>query len=144
MQGQLGHDYDAFEAALNAQPPVAIRKNFRKSDLPWLSEYTSGLVPWCEMGHILRSRPFFTLDPLFHAGCYYVQEPSSMFLGEAFRQLVNVDEPMRVLDCCAAPGGKSTHIASLLNGHGLVVCNEVIRSRVPLDRKSTRLNSSHT
>jgi NOL1/NOP2/fmu family ribosome biogenesis protein len=72
----------------------------------------------------------FTLDPSFHAGAYYVQEASSMFLEQAFRQVILKNSPLRVLDLCAAPGGKSTHIASLVNDESIVVSNEVIRSRV--------------
>ena len=74
----------------------------------------------------------FTLDPAIHAGAYYVQEASSMFLEQAVRQHVPANEPLRVLDLCAAPGGKSTHLASLLNAESLLVSNEVIRSRASI------------
>ena len=86
-------------------------------------------VPWSEFGYYLDRRPSFTFDPLFHAGCYYVQEASSMFLEQAFRQLLPLSSPLKVLDLCAAPGGKSTHIQSLLSPGSLLVSNEVIRSR---------------
>lgn len=86
-------------------------------------------VLWCSTGHYLSQRPSFTFDPLFHAGCYYVQEASSMFLEQAFKQLLDLSEPLKVLDLCAAPGGKSTHIQSLLPGDGLLVSNEVIKQR---------------
>lgn len=86
-------------------------------------------VPWCGSGRYLSQRPSFTFDPLFHAGCYYVQEASSMFLEQAFRQLLPLGEPLNVLDLCAAPGGKSTHIQSLLSPESLLVSNEVIKSR---------------
>lgn len=86
-------------------------------------------IPWCPHGYYLPERPSFTFDPLFHAGVYYVQEASSMFLWEALRQTVGEQTAeLKVLDLCAAPGGKSTLLASYFTG-GLVVANEVIRSR---------------
>lgn len=89
----------------------------------------AAVVPWSHYGFYLKERPSFTFDPLFHAGCYYVQEASSMFLEQAFRQLVDLSKPLKVLDLCAAPGGKSTHIQSLLSAESLLVSNEIIKSR---------------
>jgi NOL1/NOP2/fmu family ribosome biogenesis protein len=86
-------------------------------------------VPWSGFGHYLTSRPSFTFDPLFHAGCYYVQEASSMFLEQVLKQNMDLSQPLKVLDLSAAPGGKSTHLQSLLNSESLLVSNEVIRSR---------------
>lgn len=83
---------------------------------------------WCPEGHYLGQRLTFTFDPLFHAGCYYVQEASSMFVGQALKQYVS-EEPVVMLDLCAAPGGKSTHACSLLPEGSLLVANEVIRNR---------------
>ena len=87
-------------------------------------------VPWTTHGYYLSARPSFTLDPMFHAGAYYVQEASSMFLEQALRQTVDLSQPLRVLDLCAAPGGKSTLIQSLISEKSLLVSNEVIKSRV--------------
>ncbi|MDL2213488.1 RsmB/NOP family class I SAM-dependent RNA methyltransferase [Bacteroides sp. OttesenSCG-928-D19] len=84
-------------------------------------------VPWCASGYYLPERLTFTFDPLFHAGAYYVQEASSMFLEQAVNQCVK--EPALALDLCAAPGGKSTHLRSLLPEGSLLVANEVIRNR---------------
>jgi 16S rRNA C967 or C1407 C5-methylase (RsmB/RsmF family) len=84
-------------------------------------------VPWCPQGFYLEKRPNFTLDPLFHAGAYYVQEASSMFIQQALEHYVSTDAI--VLDLCAAPGGKSTLISQFLKDNGLLVCNEFIRSR---------------
>lgn len=114
--------------ALAGQPVASVRANVIKGQV-----LKDGLepVPWCEAGGYLAERPMFTMDPLFHAGCYYVQEASSMFLEQVFRQYVDSDSPL-VLDLCAAPGGKSTHIASLLGGRGFLVSNEVVRSRVKI------------
>jgi 16S rRNA C967 or C1407 C5-methylase (RsmB/RsmF family)/NOL1/NOP2/fmu family ribosome biogenesis protein len=90
---------------------------------------TARQIPYCENGYWLASRPSFTFDPLFHAGCYYVQEASSMFLEQALKQTTDVSQPLRVLDLCAAPGGKSTHLQSLISSDSLLVSNEVIRAR---------------
>jgi len=86
-------------------------------------------VQWSQYGYYLSNRPSFTFDPLFHAGCYYVQEASSMFLEQALKQTVDLSKPLKVLDLCAAPGGKSTHIQSLISKDSLLVSNEVIKSR---------------
>jgi 16S rRNA C967 or C1407 C5-methylase (RsmB/RsmF family)/NOL1/NOP2/fmu family ribosome biogenesis protein len=87
-------------------------------------------VPWSSFGYYLPKRPSFTFDPLFHAGAYYVQEASSMFLEQALRQTTDLSRSLRVLDLCAAPGGKSTLLQSLLSSDSLLVSNEVIRNRV--------------
>lgn len=95
-------------------------------------------VPWSPCGFMLEERPRFTLDPLFHCGCYYVQDSSAMAVGEIFRNTLSdfrdSGRPLRVLDLCAAPGGKSTDLAASLRtafGDGfLLVSNEVMRSRV--------------
>jgi 16S rRNA C967 or C1407 C5-methylase (RsmB/RsmF family) len=86
-------------------------------------------IPWTTSGIYLKERPSFTLDPKFHGGAYYVQEASSMFLEQAVRQSVDLNSDLRVLDLCAAPGGKSTHLLSLISEASLLVSNEVIRSR---------------
>ncbi len=86
-------------------------------------------IPWTEFGYYLKERPSFTFDPLFHAGCYYVQEASSMFLEQALKQTVDLSKPIKILDLCAAPGGKSTHILSLISKDSLLVSNEIIKSR---------------
>lgn len=86
-------------------------------------------VPWTRFGYYLSQRPSFTFDPLFHAGCYYVQEASSMFLEQALRQTADLSQPLKLVDLCAAPGGKSTHLQSLISENSLLVSNEVIRSR---------------
>ncbi len=91
--------------------------------------YFENPVPWCEDGFYLKERPSFTLDPLFHAGAYYVQEAGSMFLEEALKQTVNFEESLTILDISAAPGGKSTAINSLMNDRSLLVSNEIIKSR---------------
>ncbi|MBC7554636.1 MAG: hypothetical protein H7257_11725 [Taibaiella sp.] len=89
-------------------------------------------VPWCGNGYYLGERPVFTLDPAYHGGAYYVQEASSMFLEHIWKNAVTDNGALRVLDLCAAPGGKSTHLASLLQGDSLLISNEVIRNRATI------------
>lgn len=96
-------------------------------------------VPWNRYGRILSERPNFTLDPLFHAGCYYVQDSSAMYVGYLFRKLAlgnsrHASEPsFKVLDLCAAPGGKTTDLAASLRetvGDAFeLTANEVMKAR---------------
>ena len=89
-------------------------------------------IPWSSSGYYLPERPAFIFDPLIHAGGYYVQEASSMFLEQALTQTTDISQPLRVLDLCAAPGGKSTLLQSLMSGESLLVSNEVIKSRAAI------------
>lgn len=119
----LGAEWDNFLLALKDTPPTSIRINKNKTTkAPDLET-----VNWCETGYYLKDRPQFTFDPLLHAGAYYVQEASSMFLEQAAKQLIKGD--VRFLDLCAAPGGKSTLISSLISDNSLLVSNEIIRTR---------------
>ncbi|MGN1226858.1 MAG: hypothetical protein ACI4TL_06445 [Candidatus Cryptobacteroides sp.] len=92
-------------------------------------------IAWSPYGRILDERPVFTLDPLFHAGCYYVQDASAMYVGHIFRKALDRIgiKGIKVLDLCAAPGGKSTDLAaSLRERYGddfLLVSNEVMKER---------------
>ena len=132
-KGLLGAEWLAFEQALNEECPVSIRLNPRKTNPDLLSDTALLLaesIPWTTAGFYLNSRPSFTLDPLFHAGCYYVQEASSMMLEHFVRNYF--PQPAKVLDLCAAPGGKSTHLSTLLPEESLLVANEVIRSRASI------------
>ena len=112
--------------ALETTPVTSIRLNDKIDYLTF--ECDTDEVPWHEEGYYLSERPQFTLDPLFHAGCYYVQEASSMFVENVLQQYVSRDSV--VLDLCAAPGGKSTLISQFLGDEGLLVSNEVVRQRV--------------
>ena len=118
---------EALFAALDTRPSVSIRFNPYK-----ISEKPQGeQVPWCRYGFMLDGRPVFTLDPLLHAGAYYVQDSSSMFIEHLMRSAWDDCEKLRVLDMSAAPGGKSTLLSSLVGLEGLVVANEPVRRRVP-------------
>jgi 16S rRNA C967 or C1407 C5-methylase (RsmB/RsmF family)/NOL1/NOP2/fmu family ribosome biogenesis protein len=128
MRDTLGAEYDAFRQSLELPSPVSVRINPKKNfQVP-----ANFRVPWCSHGYYLAERPVFTLDPHLHAGAYYVQEACSMFLEQAVRHAVDLSKSIRVLDLCAAPGGKSTHLLSLLNETSLLVSNEVIRSRASI------------
>ena len=110
--------FSRFLEAFDEEPPISLRLNPRKAFGATLSMGHEE-VPWCKEGCYLEGRPQFTFDPLFHAGCYYVQEAASMFISHILRQLV--EAPVRMLDLCAAPGGKSTAaIAALPEGSRLV------------------------
>jgi 16S rRNA C967 or C1407 C5-methylase (RsmB/RsmF family)/NOL1/NOP2/fmu family ribosome biogenesis protein len=124
MRSELGPGFDDFVETLQKASPVSIRLNPEKIRLIY-----GDPIPWTRYGRYLTERPVFTLDPALHAGAYYVQEASSMLLEQALMQSTDLTKPLRVLDLCAAPGGKSTHILSLLNSESLLVSNEVIRSR---------------
>lgn len=118
--------------ALNSEPPISIRLNPKKEKPEFdLIEQ----VLWSQNGYYLDKRPIFTLDPLFHSGSYYPQEAGSMFIEYIFNQL-SISQKSRVLDLCAAPGGKSTLISSLLDEDGFLVCNEVIPNRNSILREN--------
>ncbi|MCH2080886.1 MAG: RsmB/NOP family class I SAM-dependent RNA methyltransferase [Saprospiraceae bacterium] len=127
MKTILGEESDLFfQTVAENQPPTSIRWNPSKAfSLP----ENNDTVKWNNDGVYLEERPTFTLDPLFHGGAYYVQEASSMFLAYALRQINKLSEPQKVLDLCAAPGGKSTLLSSLLPTDSLLLSNEVIQSR---------------
>jgi len=137
-----GFDADAFLQAHQQPAVVSIRLNPAKQGVV---PNGSTQVPWCPDGYYLGERPVFTLDPAFHAGAYYVQEPSSMFIHTILSQLVKGRKGLRVLDLCAAPGGKSTLIASALDAESLLISNEVIRARAGiLDENMTRWGHPNT
>lgn len=118
----LGDEFLQLEKSLSDAPSLSIRVNNKMDYCP-----SNERVPWCETGFYLNERPLFTADPLFHAGVYYVQEASSMFLCQAVRQ--HFPQARNVLDLCAAPGGKSTLLSQFLPETSLLVSNEIIRSR---------------
>ncbi|HMQ48663.1 MAG TPA: hypothetical protein PKA00_14540 [Saprospiraceae bacterium] len=134
MQSDLGEtEWRLFCQTLESPPPISLHYHVLKN-FNW--QENIGKVKWYSNGVYLKERPVFTLDPAFHAGAYYVQEASSMFLAEALRQLAPQKEGLNVLDLCAAPGGKSTLILSLLGESCLLLSNEVIRSRYQILRQN--------
>lgn len=127
IKGLLPHDEadELIKALSDSEPSVSVRVNSGKSK----NCHTSGIVPWCDKGFYLDERPQFTFDPLLHAGCYYVQDASSMFLAHALNMLISDSEPVRYLDLCAAPGGKTTAAIDTLPEDSLVVANEIMSGR---------------
>ena len=126
--------FNRFMEALNEDAPVSIRLNPQKRG-EW-REVRGERIPWCPEGFYLEGRPQFTFDPLFHAGCYYVQEASSMFVTHILRSLIthhsSLITPLSVLDMCAAPGGKSTAIRTVLPEGSVLVSNEPIPTRAQI------------
>lgn len=120
----IGTEARDLDIALAQPSPVSIRLNTAKWSFPG-----NDPVPWCSTGQYLAERPAFTFDPLFHAGCYYVQEPASMSLEQAFIASGLTGKDLVALDLCAAPGGKTTHLRSLLSLDSLLVANEIDRKR---------------
>lgn len=124
MKKILSSEFDQFQQSFDNEIATAVRINSSKHK----DKLSLDAVNYCNTGYYLPKRPLFTIDPFFHSGVYYVQEPSSMFLEQAIKQS-GLNPGCKVLDLCASPGGKSTHLASLLSSDSLLVSNDVIRSR---------------
>ena len=118
--------------ALDGDPGVSVRYNpYKTTSKPALEP-----VPWSRYGFYLTERPSFTLDPSLHGGAYYVQEASSMFLEAVFGAIADSEAPLRILDLCAAPGGKTTLLSSLAGPESLIVANEPVRARAAVINES--------
>ncbi len=128
MEGILGNTYTAFEQALLQPSKRSIRLHPHK----WKTALDLTPVPWHNKGYWFSEEATVTYDPLLHAGAYYVQEASSMFIAQLLEAYVQGKESLHVLDLCAAPGGKSTLICDVLNDQHLLVSNEVIKTRVSI------------
>jgi 16S rRNA C967 or C1407 C5-methylase (RsmB/RsmF family)/NOL1/NOP2/fmu family ribosome biogenesis protein len=147
LTGIAGFDKEAFiqvhesgeqvtSVRVNAAKASIVNGEWSKDQLPFKIDHLElssvSKIPWSSHGYYLPERPVFIFDPLIHAGGYYVQEASSMFLEQALTQTTDVSQPLRVLDLCAAPGGKSTLLQSLISADSLLVSNEVIKSRAAI------------
>ena len=139
---QLGSEADDLFIALQDTPSVSFRLNPGK---PAVLPDPAGQVPWCTTGYYLNERPSFTLDPAFHGGAYYVQEASSMLVEAMLEALPDQQAPLRVLDLCAAPGGKTTHLLSWFGETHLIVANEIHPQRCRILRENlTRWGATNT
>ncbi len=129
LQNIKGFKEDSFLETHQSNTQItSIRINPNKSNWNESLLNIESSIPWCNSGRYLTERPSFTFDPLFHAGAYYVQEASSMFLWQILEQVIGENTQKKVLDLCAAPGGKSTLLGSYFTD-GLLVSNEVIKQR---------------
>ena len=131
LRGLLPDEWDRLAGAItSSEPSVAVRVNAARG-----VAVPDGArrVPWCDQGFYTEGRPSFTFDPDWHAGRYYVQDASSMFISHVIRHFVH--DPVRYLDLCAAPGGKTTAAIQALPPQSLVVANEIVppRARVLAD-----------
>ena len=130
----LPGEADDLLEALARPPETSVRLNMRK----FKGSEPKGLaqVPWCPQGYYLPERPAFTFDPILHAGAYYVQDASSMFIAHAIRHLLQSDDPVCYLDLCADPGGKSTAAIDALPEGSLIVSNEIDGQRAQVLREN--------
>ncbi|MFT4854821.1 MAG: 16S rRNA C967 or C1407 C5-methylase (RsmB/RsmF family)/NOL1/NOP2 [Algoriphagus sp.] len=120
-------EFVEFKKAIDLPSNTSVRFNEAKLSI---KDWMRTPIPWSENGYFLENRPSFTLDPSFHAGAYYVQEASSMFIDHILK---SIGIPQGIyLDLAAAPGGKSTLLSSYLGEDGLLVANEVIQSRAQI------------
>ena len=125
--------FERYLKSFEEDTPVSIRLNPKKAQR--LEVIDGEQVRWCRNGYYLENRPTFTFDPMFHAGCYYVQEAASMFLDEVLRQITQKEPSLlcnSALDLCAAPGGKSTLLRSALTDDCVLYSNEPIRNRASI------------
>ncbi len=130
MHELLGNSYSDFMDSLQTPSPVSIRLNPKKR----MNDFTlqqEQQIPWCKDGYYLSERPVFTLDPYFHAGHYYVQEPASMFL-EFTLDYLKPNKSSRVLDLCSAPGGKATILHSYFSDTSIIHCHEYNSQRAQI------------
>ena len=133
LKENLGAELDDFISALNSASPISIRYNPVKAGaLP----KTASRVSWATDAYYLEERISFTSDPLFHAGAYYVQEASSMLIEQAFIKAFPTVKPQLVIDLCAAPGGKSTHLLSIMSQQGILISNEIHPQRNSILRQN--------
>ena len=139
-----GFDLETFiQAHEQGNLPISIRLNPFKLIEKWNVETSD--TSFSEYGKYVNNLPNFNIDPLFHAGTYTVQEANSMSLEYVLRNTVDLSKDLRILDLCASPSGKNTHIASLITPESIFVSNEVISTRSDiLADNMTKLGTMNT
>lgn len=128
MKEILGEDYEAFLAGFDGQRQYGLRVNTLKMNLEEferIAPFHLKKVPWISNGYFYEAEDVPAKHPFYSAGLYYLQEPSAMT--PASRLKVQPGE--RVLDLCAAPGGKATELGAALQGEGLLVANDINTAR---------------
>lgn len=138
MHQLLGKEFDDFMSTYDHTPHAGLRVNELKISLDEFAKLTPfelRPIPWCETGYYVPYGTKPGLHPYYHTGLYYIQEPSAM----APVELLGVQEHDRVLDLCAAPGGKSTQIAAKLRGTGVLVTNDIHADRTKALAKNIEL-----
>lgn len=137
IKGQLGEEYEAYLHSFQEKSRNGLRVNTAKlsaKEFEQLSPFVLQPVPWVSNGYIYEDeRP--AVHPYYYAGLYYLQEPSAMTPAS----LLPIEPGDRVLDLCAAPGGKSTELAARLNGRGVLVSNDISNSRAKALLKNLEL-----
>ena len=131
MKQMLGEGYEAFIKSYDLPKYQALRINPLKAEKEFFlkqAPFSLEKVPWAEDGYYYGEEDFPGKHPYHDAGVYYIQEPSAM----APAEYLEVKPGERVLDLCAAPGGKSTQLACKMNGEGLIVCNEIHTARAKI------------
>ncbi len=131
MKEMLGNEYEAFEKSYELPKYQALRVNTlktQKEDFLAKAPFSLKQIPWCENGLYYESIDTPGKHPYHEAGVYYIQEPSAM----APVTYLDVKPGERILDLCAAPGGKTTQIATLLKGEGMLICNEIHPARAKI------------
>jgi 16S rRNA C967 or C1407 C5-methylase (RsmB/RsmF family)/NOL1/NOP2/fmu family ribosome biogenesis protein len=144
LKNIIGFDQEAFIKAIEqGNSPISIRINPFKLTEKWNVETRD--TPFSEYGKYVNNLPNFNADPLFHAGTYTLHEANSLYLEYVLRNTVDLSKDLRILDLCASPCGKNTHIASLITPESILVSNEVISTRSDiLADNMTKLGTMNT
>ena len=128
MQQLLGEEYEAFLRGFDGKRQFGLRVNTSKIELEEferIAPFHLRKIPWIPEGYFYEEEDAPARHPFYAAGLYYLQEPSAMT--PASRLPVQPGE--RVLDLCAAPGGKATALGAKLRGKGLLVANDINNAR---------------
>lgn len=137
MRDLLGPEYDAYLDSLEERPCSGLRVNTRKTSPEQIAAHfgLTEQVPWTDNGFYITEESRFTKHPYYLAGLYYIQEPSAMISAASLGTLPGE----RVLDLCAAPGGKTTQIGADLQGRGILIANDLSASRAKALLKNIEL-----